>query len=76
MTEKDPSKKEYSESNFQKDLQAKLFINTNLIIHIRTNSNPINNIISPKQYRFHIISFTDLKVEDSYGRIFLREAQV
>ena len=76
MTEKDPSKKKYSESNFRKDFQAKFFTSTNLTIHIRTNSNLINNIISPKQDRFHIISFTDLKVENSYGRIFLKEVQV
>ena len=76
MTEQFTSKKEYSESNFQKDFQAMLFTNTDYAIHIRTNGSPIDNIVSPKRDRFHIISFADLKVEDSSGRIFLREAQV
>lgn len=76
MTEKVTSKKEYSESNFQKDFQEMLPTNTDYTIHIRTNGSPIDNIISPKQDRFQIISFADLKVEDSFGRIFLGRAQV
>ena len=76
ITEKITSKKEYLESNFQKDFQEMLPTNTDYTIHIRTNGSPIDNNIAPKHDRFHIISFTDLKVEDPFGRIFLGKTQV